>query len=869
VYRESVAQFPQKLLQGISTTLIAYGQTGTGKTYSLFGGEGESGLLELSCLTTRKEEEGQLSPNLQQQSNAGTEGIIPRLVAQLFDHLNEPSSTDSSITVRCSFVEIYLERMTDLVQPGRKEGLRVGQDENGEYCVLGATNICCLCPEDVYALLTRGQATRTKAAKDANIDSCRSHAIFTLLLEQIDTIEGKYISSKLQIIDLAGSESRPTTATTDPCMAAENKMINSCLASFQNIVKKTVEKQQLATTPPTSMASTSTTTSQLSKLATLLQSSIGGSTYTALLCTGSPSSYNINETVYTIQFGQLMRKAVNKPRPVHTGLTIRSCRAQLTLADRRQQHLTKFIRLMAQECKHWKRKSKDPKNPKVWEAVLQIAEADKKATREESKSSSKNKNGGGNEGERKKATKKKDDIVEETDFVISVSRRREEEGEIAMLREKVTTLEAEVRKERISREKIESKFRDVRSDFVALRSSNESLMTDKRRLTRELADEKTKNKAIVLEKEEVERRLRTSQFRENEAIVFLRQFRTFYFRLLKNKAAHGSGGTRTVMDEAKKRMPGVTDLDDLLDVDKMMVQSGIIEATEIGGDTLVGDQYPSKQALEQSVTEAEKATLREKTLSQESLDIDSQLEESHPTGSALDIKTDFSSNPLGSSLLNDCAVGQLAAQRQKLLLTPAGRLAIQKERELEQKLLELSKKCIGLQNTVNAEKAMVEALSSRQGATTKLKQAQELIVLKQELDLRTNDLHAIVWKMNELHLTNKLIHDKAATRDQEVKYLEDQLAEMQSKANILISTNTKGEKKLRNENLELRNQVDGMAIGLWQLGEKLDKRPMWRHSVPINAEQINLTEQSERRVSRGDLTEEEIDKLAKMVEDSC
>lgn len=841
-------------MQGISTTFIAYGQTGTGKTYSLFGG-GQG--LELSRLANHPTTDGQgLSPNQQTQiPHDATEGIIPRLVAHLFDLLNESPSADSSITVRCSFVEIYLERMTDLVQPGRREGLRVGEDENGDYCVLGATTISCLCPEDVYALLARGQATRTKAAEDANMDSCRSHAIFTLVLEQIDNVGGKYISSKLQILDLAGSESRSANATTNPSMAAENRMINACLTSFQNLVKRTLEKQQSST--PTTL----TSIPPLSKLASLLQSSIGGNTCTTVLCTGSPSSYNINETVYTIQFGQLVRKVLNNPRAVHSGLTIRSCRAQLTLAEQRQRDLTSLIRLMAQECKHGKKKSKEPKNPKVWEAVLQIADADRKATKEEAKSS-KNKNGGGDE----RGKKKRKDDVDETDFIISVSSRREEEKEIATLREKVIRLESELRDERITREKLESKIRDVRSEFVALRSSNESLMADKRRLTQEVVDEKTKNKAVIIEKEEVEHRLRTSQFRENEAIVFLRQFRTFYFRLLKNKAAHGSGGTRSVIEEAKKRLPGVTDLEDLLDVDKMMVQSGIIEASEAGGDTLIGDHYPSKQALQQSATEAEKAALREKALTQESLDVDLQLE-AGPIGSALDEKNEYGSNPDGSSLLNGFTVGQLAAHRQKLLLTPAGCLAIQKEKELEEKVLELSKKCIGLQNTVNAEKAMVEALSSRQGSTTKLKHAQEFITLKQELDLRTNDLHAIVWKMNELHLTNKLIHDKAATRDQEVKYLEDHLAEMESKTNIMMSNSQKGEKRLRSENAELRNQLDGMAIGLWQLGERLDKRPMWRHSVPVNAEHVNLAQQSERRVSSGNLTEEEIDRLVRMVED--
>jgi hypothetical protein len=114
-----------------------------------------------------------------------------------------------------------------------------------------------------------------------------------------------------------------------------------------------------------------------------------------------------------------------------------------------------------------------------------------------------------------------------------------------------------------------------------------------------------------MQKTEVEHRLRTSLFRENEAVLFLRQLRTFYFRLLKNKAAQGSGSTKEAIQEAKKHLPGVADLEDLLDVDKMMVQSGIIEITEIGGDTLVVDCSPSEEALAKSSIEAEMAEKRE------------------------------------------------------------------------------------------------------------------------------------------------------------------------------------------------------------------------------------------------------------------
>jgi hypothetical protein len=95
--------------------------------------------------------------------------------------------------------------------------------------------------------------------------------------------------------------------------------------------------------------------------------------------------------------------------------------------------------------------------------------------------------------------------------------------------------------------------------------------------------------------------------------------------------------------------------------------------------------------------------------------------------------------------------------RQKLLNTPTGLLALQKEQELEQEMSDLSKKCLALQNAVNAEKAMVEALSGRQGAVNKLKQAQEVIMLKTELERRTNDAKFYAFLLAD---TLSFIHSK-------------------------------------------------------------------------------------------------------------
>lgn len=796
-----------------------------------------------------KRQSASSSSSTHPQDAESTLGMIPRLVSCLFDTLYDATPADSSIeySLRCSYVEIYLEKMTDLLHPGRVDGaLRIGRTvldrDDEDVCVLGATELCCLCPEDVYALLARGQATRTKSAEDANIDSSRSHAVFTLHLEQIDVVTGKVTRSRLQVIDCAGSQTRPTTNETDAATSTENSMMNASLGSLHNAVRWRKEQQEKPSRIDDKLPSGS-----LSKIAALLQPSIGGTTHTVMICTGAPSSYTIDDTIHAIRFAQVVREIRNQPQAKLEGYTLQMYRSKLTSAARKEQQLTRLITMMAHEAKHGKKKSREPKNPKVWDAILQICDADKK----------KQKKNGSESKKKKKKEKNKD---EDDDLCISCYNESEQQSEIQDLYSKIIELESNLQRERTSREKAESRNRDIRSELAALKSRNQNLVKENRALEAQLSEAKAQAKSVSMQKTVVEHRLRTSLFRENEAVLFLRQLRTFYFRLLKNKAAQGSGSTKEAIQEAKKRLPGVADLEDLLDVDKMMVQSGIIESSEVGGDTLVADYSPSSEALAKSSMEAEMAEKRELEMIHQQLDGENGLP---GTGDHVSITNHEAKTK------NGLTYGQLSACRQKLLNTPAGLLAIQKEKELEQELSDLSKKCIGLQNSVNAEKAMVEALSGRQGAVNKMKQAQEVIMLKTELERRTNDLLAIVWKMNELHLVNKTIDTKVGTREQHVMYLEDHISDIQATTQRALSQKDICEKKLREENARLREQLEGIGLNLWQLGENLDKAPVWRLTIPYNGEDINLDEFPECRQSIGDLTEEEIDDLVEEVAPQC
>ena len=821
VYKECVSAVPERLLDGVNCTVLAYGQTGTGKTHTMLG-EGLG--IELNVRANQEyeiqsSEEPAAGEKLDPKKNPDmTEGMIPRAVVDIFSLMQDaPESVE--YTVRCSYVEIYLEKLCDLLQPWR-EGVRIGTDEGGKACIVGASELCCLSPTDVYALLARGNAYRTRKATDQNIDSNRSHAVFSMRIEQVDRSTGNQISSRLMMLDLAGSElgKSKSTRTQDSAVALEGRMINASLASLQNIIRGTLAKQgkESKRVSPRAMANAA-------KLAYLLQPCFGGNYFTTVICTGSPSSYNIGDTINTIKFGQQCRKVSNYPMPC-PALTFNACRARIAISEEQQERLTVLVKMLASECQSLKEtgNQKYPEGVGLWNAISKIAES-------------------GVEGIEQSVVLKKETEVENS----------EEKADKAKIKELEETLD----QHKVAREKAESAMRDMRSDITALRSQNESLVKELQKMQREFNDAKSELKSLETRKEEVDHHLRTSQFRENEAILFLRQFRTFYLRLLKNKAAHGSGSTKDLTDEVSKKIPGVSDLADLLDVDKLMVESGIIEKAEVGADTNSPDYYPSQTALSNSGEKAEKAELKEMELMRGM--------EGVGGGSRGRISIVNTKNS------NKFTFGQLTNYRQKLLETPAGRLAMQKEKELENDLGELAKKCVSLQNAVIAEKAMVEALSARQGAMSKMKAAQELNTLKQELERKTNDLHAIVWKMNELHLVNKTIDTKVENREQHVTYLEEHLVDLQTRNRRLVIDRQEAEKRLRDENGNLKNQLDGMTSKTWQLVESAgEQMPPWRLVVPYSGEQVDIgmIEDYERRLSLGTLQDEEIDGIVTVVQ---
>jgi kinesin family protein 5 len=766
-----LSDVPKKILNGIDCTVLAYGQTGTGKTHTMMGeGQGVEMIVRASGgdNNINSVPEETLDPKKNPQL---TEGMTARTVSDIFSEIQKlPKSIHC--TVRCSYVEIYVEKIFDLLQPSSKE-IYLTEGEDGEYSLIGASELCCLEPQDVYSVLARGNAYRTMSATKQNQDFSRSHAVLSLKVEQIDRSNGTHLSSRLLMLDLAGSEQGRSKSSrqTDSPLTMEGRMVNGSLQSLYNTIRTELVKQgKKERVNPNAF-------SYVSKLTKLLRSSIGGNCYTSCICTASPSSYSIGETVSTIKYGQKLRSLKNFPIP-RKALSLNDYRARLEKAEKNEANLTRLMKVLAKECQTLKDTSRAKQSDQVWEGISKIAASGK-----------------GESG---------------SDLKISVSTGEDESNNYN--KSDARDVEGQLKEYKAAREKAEMAMRDYQSEVVSLRSEKEVMMKERKRIEQELSDAKREIASLSSRTEELESVVQTSQFREKEAVLFLRQFRSFYLRLMKNKAAQGNGDTRQTMEETSKKIPGVPDLEDIIDIDKLMVDSGLIEKSEAGEDTNAPDYTPSEEALAQSKKEAEAAEQKEMALMEKMFGLDD------PSLRSL-------------SVVKRPEPGQLITYRQKLVETPAAKLAMQKESEMENQLIELSSKCAGLQNAVNAEKAMVEALSARQGALGKMKSAQEMNTLRSELERKSNDLQAIVWKMNELHLVNKTVTEKVESREHHLTYLEEHLIDLQTRNRRLVIERQEGEKRLQEDNSEIQQQLDGMRVKLWQLGEASPEKSAYRKLV--------------------------------------
>jgi len=265
-----------KVLQGYNGCLFAYGQTGSGKTFTMQGeGQGEN------------------------------RGVIPLLCEELFKQIKERAEK-KNITVVCSMLEIHNERVRDLMSPDgddlqiREDTTVGGRGLHVEGIQENSVRTC----GDVLAMITKGQARRAVGQTNMNEHSSRSHMVVTLRVAScdIDDAEGVTLTEcKLHLVDLAGSERQKSTGATGDRLK-EGAQINLSLSALGNVINALTQKAVMGRHVPY----------RDSKLTRLLQDSLGGNSFTVMICNVSPARINAEETLSSLRFAERAKKIENK-----------------------------------------------------------------------------------------------------------------------------------------------------------------------------------------------------------------------------------------------------------------------------------------------------------------------------------------------------------------------------------------------------------------------------------------------------------------------------------------------------------------------------------------------------------------------------
>jgi len=311
VYETTARGVVDSALQGYNATIFAYGQTGTGKTFTMEG--------------------------FSDQSGVEARGIIPRAIEQIFGHIQRYASPRMRFLVRASYLQIYNEAISDLLKPERSN-LSIREDKKRGVFVDGLSEWVVRSPAEIYGLMQRGGAVRATGETKMNEVSSRSHAVFIVIAEQSETVyvdaHGKEMTpedfqmfmhargvhreqemnkledhvrqsfkvGKLNLVDLAGSERVRLSGATGQRLE-ESKQINRSLSALGNVISALTDTKGRTHVPYRD-----------SKLTRMLEDSLGGNCRTTMMAMISPALEAMVETLSTLKFANRAKNIKNEAR---------------------------------------------------------------------------------------------------------------------------------------------------------------------------------------------------------------------------------------------------------------------------------------------------------------------------------------------------------------------------------------------------------------------------------------------------------------------------------------------------------------------------------------------------------------------------
>ncbi len=318
VFDYSIRNTVDDVLAGYNGTVFAYGQTGSGKTFTMMGAD---------------------------IGNDEQKGIIPRIVEQIFDRIVR-SDVSIEFMVKVSYMEIYMERIRDLLVPAN-DNLPIHEDKERGVHVKGLNEFYVGTVGEVYTIIEKGGQSRAVAATNMNQESSRSHSIFVIEVMQKNLESGSARSGRLFLVDLAGSEKVGKTGASGQTLE-EAKKINKSLSSLGNVINALTDGKS------------SHVPYRDSKLTRILQESLGGNSRTTLIINCSPSSYNDAETLSTLRFGE-RAKTIKQKAKINEELSPAQLKALLRKAQTQVSTFEDYIKSLEGEVSVWRKGDSVPK----------------------------------------------------------------------------------------------------------------------------------------------------------------------------------------------------------------------------------------------------------------------------------------------------------------------------------------------------------------------------------------------------------------------------------------------------------------------------------------------------------------------------
>ncbi|XP_069675474.1 kinesin-like protein Klp98A isoform X2 [Periplaneta americana] len=286
VYKDLGTDVIESAFEGYNACVFAYGQTGSGKTFTMMG-----------------------SPECQ--------GLIPRICKTLFNRMAAGKEQGASYRTEVSYLEIYNERVKDLLQPSAtSHSLRVREHPRFGPYVQGLSRHLVTDYSDIQELMTQGNNHRTTASTNMNDVSSRSHAIFTVMFVQAGFSNNmpSETESKVHLVDLAGSERADSSGATGQRLK-EGAHINKSLVTLGSVISALAELSSSQKDSATGQrkASRSFIPYRDSVLTWLLRDSLGGNSKTIMIAAISPADCNYGETLSTLRYANRAKNIINKP----------------------------------------------------------------------------------------------------------------------------------------------------------------------------------------------------------------------------------------------------------------------------------------------------------------------------------------------------------------------------------------------------------------------------------------------------------------------------------------------------------------------------------------------------------------------------